>query len=82
MKVAGLPDLGEFNYNGTVRSLDDDKNDICETGIGLAISQGALKKLHQIDSYGLEIKIIDLKAEVNKSEDSQRKRKRDDKEDD
>ena len=82
LKVEGPPDIGEFIYKGTVRSLDDDKNDILETGLGLAISQGALKKLHQIDSYGLEIKIIDLKAEVNKSEDSQRKRKRDDKEDD
>ena len=79
LKVAGPPDIGEFNYKGTVRSLDDDKNDICETGMGLAISQGALKKLLQTDCYVLEIKIKDLKAEwLNKCEDSQRKRKRED----
>ena len=79
LKVAGPPDIGEFNYKGTVRSLDDNKNDICETGMGLAISQGALKKLLQNDRYILEIKIKDLRAEwLNKSEDSQRKRKRED----
>ena len=70
LKVEGL-DIGEFNYKGTVRSLDDDKNDIYETGLGLFIPHGALKKLVQDDRYTVEVKIKDLKAELNKDEDTQ-----------
>ena len=65
------PDIGEFYYKGPVRSLDDDKNDIYETGLGLAIFHGALKKLLQDDHYYIEVKIKDLKAELNKGEDTQ-----------
>ena len=70
LKVEGL-DIGEFNYKGTVQSLDDDKNHIFETGLGLFIPHGALKKLVQDDHYEIEVKIKDLKAELNKDEDTQ-----------
>ena len=70
LKVEGL-DIGEFNYKGTVQSLDDDKNHIFETGLGLFIPHGALKKLVQDDQYSVEVKIKDLKAELNMDEDSQ-----------
>ena len=70
MKVEGL-EIGEFNYKGTVQSLDDDKNHIFETGLGLNLPHRALKKLVQDDRYYIEVKIKDLKAEISKSEDSQ-----------
>ena len=65
------PDVGKFSYEGTVRSLDDDKNNIFETGLGLTIPHGAMKKLLQDDHYYIEVKIKDLKAEISKVEDSQ-----------
>ena len=65
------PDIGKFSYEGTVRSLDDNKYDIHETGSGLAIIHGALKKLVQDEHYYIEVKIKDLKAELNKGQDSQ-----------
>ena len=55
----------------TVRSLDDDKNNIFETGSGLTIPHGAMKKLIQDDHYDIEVKIKDLKAEINKGEDTE-----------
>ena len=70
LKVDGPPKIGKFYYEGEVRSLDDDKNDIYETGLGLSIPHGALKKLVQDDSYYIEVKIKDLKAELNKGEDT------------
>ena len=71
LKVEGPLDVGKFYYEGTVRSLDDDKNDVFETGLGLSIPHGALKKLIQDDDYDIEVKIKDLKAELNKGEDTQ-----------
>ena len=71
LKVEGPPDIGKFYYEGTVRSLDDDKNNIFETGLGLTIPHGAMKKLLQDDHYYIEVKIKDLKAEISKVEDSQ-----------
>ena len=71
LKVEGPLDVGKFYYEGTARSLDDDKDNIFETGLGLIISHGALKKLVQDDRYYVEVKIKDLKAEINKGEDSQ-----------
>ena len=65
------PDIGKFSYEGTVRSLDDDKNNIYETGLGLSIPHGVLKKLLQDNHFYFEVKIKDLKAELNKGEDSQ-----------
>ena len=71
MKVEGPVDVGKFYYEGTVRSLDDDKTDIYKSGLGLFIPHGALKKLVQDDHYDIEVKIKDLKAEINKGEDTQ-----------
>ena len=71
LKVDGPPDIGKFYYEGAVRSLDDDKIGIFETGLGLNLPHRALKKLVQDDRYYVEVKIRDLKAEINKSEDSQ-----------
>ena len=71
LKVEGPLDVGKFYYDGTVRSLDDDKNELFEKGLGLAIFHGALKKLIQDDHYDIEVKIKDLKAELNKGEDTQ-----------
>ena len=51
--------------------MDDNKNDIYETGSGLAIIHGALKKLVQDEHYYIEVKIKDLKAELNKGQDYQ-----------
>ena len=65
------PDIGKFSYEGTVRSLDDDKENIFENSLGLAITHGALKKLVRDDYYYFDVKIKDLKAEINKDEDSQ-----------
>ena len=65
------PDIGKFSYEGTVRSLDDDKKNIFENSLGLAITHGALKKLVRDDYYYFDVKIKDLKAEINKDEDSQ-----------
>ena len=70
MKVEN-PDIGKFSYEGTVRSLDDDKENIFENSLGLAITHGALKKLVRDDYYYFDVKIKDLKAEINKDEDSQ-----------
>ena len=36
-----VPDIGKFSYEGTVRSLDDDKKDIFETSSGLAITHNS-----------------------------------------
>ena len=69
LKVEGPPDIGEFYYKGTARSIDDEKN--YKTLLGLSIPHGAVKKLVQDDHYDIEVKIIDLKAEVNKAEDTQ-----------
>ena len=68
LKFEGPLDVGKFSYEGTVRSLDDNKNNIRETGLGLSIPHGALKKLAQ-DDYDIELKIKDLKAELNKGEE-------------
>ena len=65
------PDIGKLSYEGTVRSLDDDKNNIYETGSGLSIPHGTLKKMLQDEHFYFEVKIKDLKAELNKDEDSQ-----------
>ena len=43
----GASHIGKFYYEGDVRSLDDDKNELFETGLGLVIFNGALKKLVQ-----------------------------------
>ena len=69
LKVEGPPDIGEFYYKGTARSIDDEKN--YKTLLGLSIPHGAVKMLVQDDHYDIEVKIIDLKAEVNKAEDTQ-----------
>ena len=69
LKVEGPLDVGKFYYKGTVKSLDDDKKNIFKNGLGLTIHHGAMKKLVQNEHYYIEVKIKDLKAELNKGEE-------------
>merc|ERR1739848_726592 len=43
LKVDGPSHIGKFYYEGDVRSLDEDKNELFENGLGLVIFHGALK---------------------------------------
>ena len=51
MKVEGPPDIGEFYYKGTARSIDDEKN--YKALLGLSIPHGAVKMLVQDDHYDI-----------------------------
>ena len=51
VKVEGPSDIGKFCYEGDVRNLDDDKNELFEKGLGLVIYHGALKTL--VDRKGI-----------------------------
>ena len=45
VKVDGPSHIGKFYYEGNVRDLDEDKNELFDKGLGLVIYHGALKTL-------------------------------------
>ena len=61
------PKIGKFSYSGPVRSLDDDKNAIYDSGLDLSVPHSIIRKLLQNwkihhhnslqDYFGIEIRI-------------------------
>ena len=62
------PQFGEFYYKGPVRSLDDNKDFVYETGLGLTVSDKIIKKISADDYFNFEVEIINLKNENEETE--------------
>ena len=62
------PKLGEFYYKGPVRSLDDTKDFVYESALGLTVSNKIIKKIIEDGYLSFEVEIINLKNDNEETE--------------